>query len=207
MIHCRLNSIYRTFETTHCGMDLYEFLQKFHPIDRQPFEKLTSRLSPKNFLKGEQLVAPGSIQKEMYFIEEGIQMCHFDEELKTHVFAFTYPPNICVIPESFAQQKPALYAVTCLSNSRALCLSYDDLQKLFDEYREIERLFRKINETLLAQLLNRHLEFRTQPIEERYKLFCQRSAHLLHKIPHKYIASYLGIDATNFSKLYNTVKF
>jgi hypothetical protein len=25
-------------------------------------------------------------------------------------------------------------------------------------------------------------------------------------VPHKYIASYLGIDATNFSKLYNRVK-
>jgi hypothetical protein len=44
-------------------------------------------------------------------------------------------------------------------------------------------------------------------MEERYKAFCRRSAHLLQRVPHKYIASYLGIDATNFSKLYNTVRF
>ncbi len=187
-------------------MDLYEFLRKFSPIDRQPFEKLTSCLQPKNYLKGDQLVVAGTVQKEMYFIEEGIQMCHYDEELKTHVFAFTYPPNICVMPESFAQQKPSLYAVTCLTNTRTLCLSYNNMEHLFDEFPELERLFRKINERLLAQLLNRHLEFRTQPIEERFRLFCKRSGHLLHKVPHKYIASYLGIDATNFSKLFNTVK-
>jgi hypothetical protein len=34
----------------------------------------------------------------------------------------------------------------------------------------------------------------------------QRSPHILNLVPHKYLASYLGMDATNFSKLLGSVK-
>jgi hypothetical protein len=34
----------------------------------------------------------------------------------------------------------------------------------------------------------------------------QRSPHILQLVPHKYLANYLGIDATNFSKLLNRVR-
>jgi hypothetical protein len=34
----------------------------------------------------------------------------------------------------------------------------------------------------------------------------KRSPHVLRLIPHKYLASYLGIDATTFSKLLGTIR-
>ena len=77
---------------------------------------------------------------------------------------------------------------------------------MFDESKEIERLFRKITEVILGGVLNRHMELQSLTIEQRYLQFCKRSPHLLQLVPHKYLASYLGIDATNFSKLYNSVK-
>jgi hypothetical protein len=67
-------------------------------------------------------------------------------------------------------------------------------------------LFRKINEKLLSGFLNQHIELRTLTMAERFKIFCARSPHLLQQVPHKYIASYLDIDATNFSKLSNKIK-
>jgi hypothetical protein len=64
-----------------------------------------------------------------------------------------------------------------------------------------------MTEAVLAGMINRHIELHSLSMEERYRTFCQRSAHLLHTVPHKYIASYLGIDPTNFSKLFNSVRF
>jgi CRP-like cAMP-binding protein len=78
---------------------------------------------------------------------------------------------------------------------------------LFDQSQELERLFRKMTEFVLAGMINRHIELHAQTMEERYLSFCRRSPHLLQLVPHKHIASYLGIDATNFSKLFNKVKF
>jgi hypothetical protein len=86
-------------------------------------------------------------------------------------------------------------------------ITFDELQKLFDQSQQIERLFRRITEVVLAGMINRHIELHSMSIEERFKTFCQRSPHLLQLAPHKYIASYLNIDPTNFSKLFNNVKF
>ncbi len=86
-------------------------------------------------------------------------------------------------------------------------ITYDDLQVLFGQSQSIERLFRRMTEAVLAGMINRHIELHAMSMDERYKTFCQRSPYLLHLVPHKYIASYLGIDPTNFSKLFNHVKF
>lgn len=187
--------------------DRLGYLRMFHPISTEAFELLMTQINTKTFQKGSQLVVPGQIQKEMYFVKSGIQMSHFESEKKTHVIAFTYPPNLCAIPESFSLQKEAPYFLTCLTDSTLDCLSFQKLQWLMDESREIERLFRKMTEFILAGVLQRHLEIHTMSIKSRYLAFCRRSPGLLNTIPHKYIASYLHIDPTNFSKLYNQVKF
>jgi hypothetical protein len=85
-------------------------------------------------------------------------------------------------------------------------ITFEELQKLFDQSQQIERLFRRMTEVVLASVINRHIELLSLTIEERYKTFCKHSPHLLQLVPHKYIASYLGINPTNFSKLFNTVK-
>ncbi len=188
-------------------MEQYEYLNLFHDIDRADYDLLTGKLRTKTFKKGHLITVPGQVQKELYFVKSGVQMSYFDAGHKTHVVAFTYAPNVCAIPESFSLQTPSGYFLTCLTDSEMEYITHEELQKLFDESRALERLFRKMTEFVLAGMINRHIELHSLSMEERYKTFCRRSPHLLRLVPHKYIASYLGIDPTNFSKLFNTVKF
>jgi CRP-like cAMP-binding protein len=182
------------------------FLNQFHPLTTDDFELLIKDLPERKAKKGEWLVAPGQVQRELYFVQKGVQMSYYEAEDKLHVIAFTYPPNLCAIPDSFLFQRKSKFYLKCLADSEFLVLSHDRLQQIFDQSRNIETFFRRANEGLLAATIDRHLEFHTLTMEERYRIFCQRSAHLLQIVPHKYIASYLGIDATNFSKLFNTIK-
>lgn len=188
-------------------MTLPDYFRFFHPLSDEEYTLLTKNLKPKSFAKGEYIITPGDTQKELYFIKSGVQMSFHDGPDKPHVIAFTYPPGLCAIPESFSMQVPSRYFLTCLSDTETEYLSYDDLQKVLDLSPGVERLFRKMTEFILAGMINRHIELHSLSIEERYTAFCQRSPHLLHSVPHKYIASYLGMDATNFSKLFNRVKF
>jgi CRP-like cAMP-binding protein len=187
--------------------DLHTYLNQFHPLPEADYGQLTATLKTKHAAKGTFLVTPGQVQRELYFVRSGVQMSFFEAGHHPQVIAFTYPPGVCAIPESFSAQAPSRYALTCLSDSQLDYLTFGELQALFDRSPPIERLFRRMTEAVLAGVINRHLELHTLPMEERYKTFCRRSAHLLQMVPHKYIASYLGIDATNFSKLYNTVRF
>ncbi|GAB4032286.1 Crp/Fnr family transcriptional regulator [Spirosoma gilvum] len=188
-------------------MELHDYLNRFHDISPADFTLLADKLRTRSFKKGEFIVVPGQVQRELYFVKSGVQMSYVDTEIKTHVIAFTYSPNLCAIPESFSFQAPSRYYLSCLTDSELDYITFEDLQKLFDQSHPIERLFRKLTEYILAGMINRHIELHSTTIDIRYKLFCQRSPHLLQLVPHKYIASYLGIDPTNFSKLFNNVKF
>lgn len=188
-------------------MERYENFKLFHDINIADYNLLTDKFKIKTFKKGDFITVPGQIQKELYFVKSGVQMSYYDSNNKTHVIAFTYKTNLCAIPESFSLQTPSKYYLTCLTNSEMEYLTFEELQNLFDKSQQLERLFRRMTEFVLAGIINRHVELHSLTIEERYKIFCQRSPHLLQLVPHKYIASYLGIDPTNFSKMFNNVKF
>jgi CRP-like cAMP-binding protein len=188
-------------------MDLYQYFNLFYPISNKDYECLLSKCKPKFFAKGEGIISPGQVQKELYFVQKGEQMSYFEAENKIHVIAFTYPPYPCAIPDSFSFQKPSEYYLSCLSDSEMLSISHLSLQEVFNQSQQIERLFRILNEALLGGVLKRHAELHSLSMQERYVAFCKRSPHLLHTVPHKYLASYLGIDPTNFSKLFNSVNF
>lgn len=187
--------------------ELYEFIKSIHDIGNEEYQLFTKDFIPKEFKKGEDIIKPGQIEKQIFFTRSGVQMYYFDSNDKINILGFVSPPNFCAIPESFFYQNPAKYYLTCLTDSELDYLPFESLQKLFDKSQQIERLFRKLSESVIVGLINRQIELRSTTIEERFKAFCRRSPHLLQQVPNKYIASYLAIDPTNFSKLYNTVKF
>jgi len=187
-------------------MNNLEYLRLFHPISNEDYALLTADVKPRSFKKGDTIIAPGQLQRELYLVKSGVQMSYIDTGDKLHVIAFTYPPNLSAIPESFSMQVPSPYWLTCLSDTEVDCIGYDDLNRVFDRSHTIERLFRKMTEAILIGMINRHIELHSLSIEERFKTFCKRSPHLLQLVPHKYIASYLSIDPTNFSKLFNSIK-
>lgn len=179
----------------------------FSDISESDYLLLTEKLQGYSYPKGSTIIVPGDIPKGIYFVKSGIQMSFFETESKINVIAFTYYPDLFTIPQALSFQMPSAYSITCLTNSELEFLSLEDLLEAFDKSPALERLFRKMTESILGHFITRHIELHTLTIRQRYIAFCQRSPHLLHKIPHKYIASYLGIDPTNFSKLFNSVKF
>lgn len=178
----------------------------FNSLDVTTREKLAAQLKSVEYKKNDFLVRPEQVQRNLYFVKKGVQFSYFETESKQHVVAFTYPPNLCAIPDSFNFQKPSRYYLQCLTDSEFEYITYEDLQHLWKESHALESLFRQLTEVILSGVINRHMELQTLTIEERFIAFTKRSPHLLQLVPHKLIASYLHIDATNFSKLYNTIK-
>lgn len=187
-------------------MSLYEYFTSIHNITIEDYELMSLYLRSRKFEKGAHAVFQGSIQKDLFFIEEGVMMYCFDVDKKANILGFAYPPSAAAVPESFFFQKPSSYDLTCLTDCEVKCISYQNLQELFDKSQQIERLFRKMAETATVGMITRQIELRATTIEERFTRFCNRSPHLLQLVPHKYIAAYLNINPTNFSKLYNSIK-
>ncbi len=74
------------------------------------------------------------------------------------------------------------------------------------EHHAIERMIRLALGQALAGVLARQIELQSFSAEQRFRALLTRSPHILHLVPHKYLASYLGIDATNFSKFLGSIR-
>ncbi|UYZ61509.1 Crp/Fnr family transcriptional regulator [Hymenobacter weizhouensis] len=186
-------------------VEYFDFFNAVSPVDRRVVERLLSAGREKVVARGELITRQGQVQRDLLLVEAGVQMSYLDHEGTPHVIAFTYPPSLSGIPESFCLQEPSRYHLQALTDSRFLAIPYADVLEQLDESHALERIFRKLTEHLLAGIINRHLELRTLPIAERLRAFYHRSPHLFQLVPHKYLASYLHINPTNFSKLYNSV--
>ena len=79
-------------------MDRLNFLRSFHPISDDDYNLLTANMRTKQFQKGDQVVKQGEIQRELYFVKSGVQMCDIETEKRSHVLAFTYHPNLIALP-------------------------------------------------------------------------------------------------------------
>ena len=75
-----------------------------------------------------------------------------------------------------------------------------------NRYHNFERLITRFMSIMVSGILERQVELQCFSAEEKFRKLLNRSPHVLQLIPHKYLASYLGIDPTNFSKLLGSVR-
>jgi len=187
-------------------LPITDFLNAIHPVDSELLATYLSYWQPFQCSKKTIITFQGQTERYIYFVEEGVQKSYYLHQGKPHVIAFTYPPSFSGIPESFITQTPSHYFLETISDSKFLRISYEQHQQLMQQYRPIETLVRKATEMVLVGLVQRQYELMALDIQSRFMAFVQRSPHLLTKVPHKDLASYLRIDPTNFSKLLGSVK-
>lgn len=186
--------------------EVQEYLKSIHYLPAQSLKKIVEAFRPVEFNRKEVITWEGQVEKYLYFVLEGVQRSYYIKDGKEHVIAFTYPPSFSGIPESFLTQQSSKYFLDAITPSKMLRLSYDTLQAMLEEDHHVERLLRKATETVLIGLVQRHYELLAFNMEERFGAFVKRSPTLLNMVPHKDLASYLGINATNFSKLLSRSK-
>lgn len=148
----------------------------------------------------------GEVQKNMYFVLEGVQKSYRISNDKEHIVEFTYFPSLSGIPDSFVMQTPSKYFLETISNSRLLKISYEKHIEYLDKYRELDTLFRKITELILFTIIDRHYDLNAYDMRERFVSQIKKRPELLYLVPRKDLASYLRIDPTNLSKLINNVR-
>lgn len=155
----------------------------------------------------EQLTQAGNIEKYLYFVYEGVQRVYYiDDEGREATIVFTYAPSFGGVIDSFMLQQPSKYYYETITPSKFLIASENDINKVSLQYAGIEVIMKKGISMALSGVLERIMELQCFTSEQKFKQLLTRSPHILQLVPHKYLANYIGIDATNFSKLINKTK-
>jgi CRP-like cAMP-binding protein len=153
------------------------------------------------------LTTRGETEKNLYFITDGVQRAYYlSENDKEATIIFTYPFSFSGVADSFLTQTPSNYFFETLTESEFLKTSHTQIAALLDRYPNLERFISKATAFALKGALERQVELQTFSAEQKFTKLLTRSPHVLRLISHKYLASYLGMDAATFSKLLSTVR-
>jgi len=184
---------------------LKKYLSSFHKVNEPILESYLSNWSVCTVPKKTIITECGKTERYLYFVEEGIQKSYYLNDGKQHVMFFAYAPSFSGVVESFLTQTPSKYYLETITDSKLLRIPFAKNAEWIQKHRELETLFRKITESFLLGIIERHHELMAFNVETRFRNFAQRSPHLLNMVPQKDISSYLRIDPTNFSKLINAI--
>ena len=186
---------------------LHRVVYSIHPLPAKDWEVFREMWKPLHIKRKQTLTASGDKELYLYFVVEGVQrVFHLDEQEREATLLFTYPPSFGGVVDALLLQQPSKYFFETLTESVLLQAPFAKLQEGMQKHHAIETFIRKALSVSLSGLLERLVELQCYTSEEKFKKLLQRSPHILQLVPHKYLANYLGINATNFSKLMNTVR-
>ncbi len=185
---------------------MYRNITALHPLTTDEWKAFSSIWVPVSYKRKSVITAAGEVEKYLYWVTEGVQRGFHLHEQKEATIVFTYPYSFSGIIDSFLLQQPSRYFLETLTSSSFLRAPYNQVEKLRTAYPAIAELMYRSLCTTVSGILERQIELMVYSAEEKFRVLLKRSPHILQIVPHKYLASYLGLDPTTFSKLLATVR-
>lgn len=145
-------------------------------------------------------------EKYLYFVCEGVQRVYYFDGQREATLVLTYAPSFGGIIDSFMLQSKSKYKYESLTKSTFYRISHSDFKAALNQSETLQQLLMNGLAGVVSGLLERMLELQCFSSEDKFKSLMHRSPQVLHLVPHKYLANYLGIDASNFSKFINRFK-
>lgn len=177
------------------------------PLPDIAWEEFAALWKPIQFKRKETITAAGEPEHYLYFVTKGVQRVYYlDDENREATMVFTYAPSFGGVLDALLLKTPSKYFYESLTHSEFLRADAKRLHELMNRHESIHQLVRAGLTSAFSGVLERMAELQCFTNEARFQSLMKRSPHLLNLIPHKYIANYLGMDATNFSKLVNKVR-
>jgi CRP-like cAMP-binding protein len=161
-----------------------------------------SLLHPKELGRRQALLHTGEVCKYSAFVNEGcLRGYTVDENGFEHVMNFAPQGWWIADMYSLISQKPGTLTIDAIEPSQLLLLSKVKQEMLYHEVPKFERFFRIITENSLVAYQQRLMDNLSLTAEERYNNFCKRYPTLIHHLPKKDIAAYIGVTPEFFSRM------
>jgi CRP-like cAMP-binding protein len=187
--------------------NLFTFIGKYVDFDINELAEAIPFINILNLHKNEILINEGEIANCIAFTNKGYLRVYFNyngEEITRditplHTFATALP--------SFISQAPSYEIISAITSSELFIIKKSDLDYLYSKYPKWERLGRRIIEDMFVEVQRRLYLFITESAEVRYKQFVKRYPDIMHDVPLKYIADFIGVKLQSLSRLRKTVEW
>lgn len=180
---------------------LFEHISQFTRLSDAAQKSLGAVLHKKELPKGSFLITEGRICDHVYFLEKGCLRGYYNHDGKEVTYWFAFENNFVTSFYSFISRQPCVENIQLMEDCTLWAISYQDLQSLYQNHPDMERLGRIMHERYYVMLEERFVRNHFKEARERYENLLTHSPHILQRVPLGFVASYLGITQETLSRI------
>ena len=183
-------------------------LNRYHSVSDKSISSLLSISEILHLDKGQMLLQIGKTSKQKYILCEGAVVSYYLDDNGN-----TYHKNIFLKGDfvgsmvSTLKNAPSQFALEIVENATLISLNYKKYRQLIAENKDLTNFYiAYLEKNWVVDKEKREIEIVLKEAKERYIDFISTHPNIEDRIPLKYIASYLGITATQLSRIRKKIK-
>ena len=158
---------------------------------------LIQQTLPKNHL----LLESAKVADFAWFLLDGFIQSHAYVGGKKTTGDFWKSGQIVVSCNSFFERIPSPETIQLMTQCELLCVSYDNVRKLFAQYPDATDVYRTIMNRYYQNLRNRMIDLQHLTARQRFEKLFITFPDIEQLVPQESIASYIGIEGPSLSRM------
>jgi len=181
---------------------LRNFFNHISPLKEETWSILLPLFTEGVLSRHDYFARENEVARKIAFLESGVVRAFFiNQEGQEYNKQFFVGPSSIGAYSSLLTGSPCLISQQALTDCTIWSADYNSITALYNNHQDMERLSRKIAEYYFLEKEKKELEIVLLDASQRYRIFQQEFPTLEQLIPQYHIASYLGISATQLSRI------
>ncbi len=181
---------------------LKHYIDHYLPLSESDWQSLSNLFHPFSLPRNTYFAQAGRLENHIGFLTNGIIRAFYRSPDGTEYNkTFFEPCEFVGAYTSLTTRQNNQINLQALTDAQLLIADYSHITALFDAHPKIERLCRLLAEYFYAYKEKREIELVLLDAAQRYELFKQEYPGLENQIAQYHIASYLGIQPVQLSRI------
>lgn len=182
---------------------LFNFIASKVDLSQKDQNAIETLLSVASYNKGDVIVKQEQVCNTLRFVVSGVYRVYRIIDGKEVTSYFNYESRNPFVASfvSLLTETPSQEIVECIVPGTLLSISYKNWVSLYDTSPSLNTFGRRMAEYNYILAMERIESLQYQTAADRYTSFIKLYPSLLNKIPHHYIASYLGVTPESLSRI------
>jgi CRP-like cAMP-binding protein len=185
---------------------LHQYFLQFVPLSKEAFEKLVPYFVIRELDKKTIIVHPGETDDYFNIIAKGLVRKYMVVNKKEITIQLATEGHMIHSEISFNTRMPSDCFIETIEPSVLISMSYENLQKVYANFPEFEKLGRLVITDMFIRKDIRDMTQLKNSTRERFVTYMKKHPDMLQRVPQKYLASYLNIKPETFSRLKHLLK-
>lgn len=182
--------------------ELKHYFNAISKLNESTWDRIVPYFKEDRLQKNEYFAKENKTAHQIAFLKTGVVRAYFiNQQGKDYNKQFFVGQSIIGAYSSLLTGKTNLIAQQALTDCVIYTCDYAALTKLYEECPDLERFARKIAEYYFLEKEKKEIEIVLLDASQRYVLFKKEFPTLEQLITQFHIASYLGISATQLSRI------